>query len=292
MKIQTQCIPCLLKRIIFEVEESTKDTNLKTRAIRRACEILSELYDPAKCSATIATKLHKLVYKILGNNDPYKELKQKSNEVALSLTPQVEKLIEESNDPLKMSMKCSIAGNSMDFGIEGACSHPDIFNEVFAKTISDRFGHDDTEEFKDLLKKSKNVLLFTDNCGEIVFDKILCRELKKYNPDVNLTIVVKGEPVLSDATLEDVEELKFKDVVDEILTTGCFAVGVDFEKIPSNLKVALNQTDLIICKGMANYESFSEANYSPIVYLLRTKCNVIANSMNLPLNINAVKLYK
>lgn len=292
MKIQTQCVPCLLKRIIFEAEQSTKDTKTKTRTIRNACMALSELYDPTRCSATIATKVHKLVYETLGDNDPYKELKHQSNKVAISLIPQVEKLIRKSEDPLKTSIICSIAGNNMDFGIDGAISHPDMLNEVFERTISEGLGYDNTERVKNLLKKSRNVLLFTDNCGEIVFDKILCRELKKHNPDISLTLVVKGEPILSDATLEDAKELNFKDVVDEILTTGCFAVGVDFEKLPSNLKEALKQTDLIVCKGMANYESFSETNYRPITYLLRTKCDAIASSMKLPLNINTVKLYE
>jgi len=292
MKIQTQCMPCILKRIIFEAEQSTNDTKLKSITIRNACKILSELYDPAKSSASIATKVHKIAYESLGDDDPYKDLKRKSNEAALSLIPQVEKLIKESKNPLKMSIICSIAGNNMDFGIEGASSHPDMLNEVFKRAISDRLGYDDTERMKYLLKKSKNVLLFTDNCGEIVFDKILCREIKKFNPNIFLTIVVKGEPILSDATLRDVEELNFKKTVDKILTTGCFAVGVDFEKIPSDLELSLKQSDFIICKGMANYESFSETDYKPIVYLLRTKCDPIASSMSLPVNINAVKLYE
>jgi len=292
MKIQTQCIPCLLKRIIFEAEQSTNDTIVKSRTIRNACKILSELYDPSKSSASIATKVHKIAYESLGDDDPYKDLKRKSNEAALSLIPKVEKLIKKSKDPLKMSIICSIAGNNMDFGIEGASSHPDMLNEVFERATYDKLGYDDTKRVKKLLKKSKNVLFFTDNCGEIVFDKILCREIKKFNPDIFLTIVVKGEPILSDATISDVEELKFKEVVDKILTTGCFAVGVDFEKLPLNIKVLLKQTDLIICKGMANYESFSETNYKPIAYLLRTKCDAIANSMHLPININAIKLYE
>ena len=143
-----------------------------------------------------------------------------------------------------------------------------------------------------MLAKSKHVLLFTDNCGEIVFDRILCRELKKSFPNIFLTLVVKGIPILSDATMQDANDLNFEEVVDEILTTGCFAVGVNFSKLPSEVKSKLDSTDLIICKGMANYESFSETNYHPIVYLMRTKCNAIANSMDIPLNINAVKLYK
>jgi len=292
MKIQTQCVPCLLKRIIFEAEHSTNDHTIKTKVIRNACQALSKLYDPNECSATIATEVHKLVYEALGDDDPYKVLKNQSNKVAMSLVPQVEKLVEESDDPLKMSILCSIVGNTMDFGIEGASTHPDMLKDIFEKTVADGLGYDDSAMLKELLKKSKSVLLFTDNCGEIVFDKILCRELKKFNPKMFLTLVVKGESVLSDATMEDAEKLHFEEIVDKILTTGSFAVGVDFNKLPSELDKALEKVDLIICKGMANYESFSETNYHPIVYLMRTKCNVIANSLGIPVNINVVKFFK
>jgi len=292
MKIQTECVPCLLKRIIFEAEQSTKDPDIRTKVIKNACKVLSKFYDPNECSATIATKVHKIAYEILGDDDPYKDLKNLSNKVAQSLVPRVEEMLKESDDPLKTSIICSIVGNTMDFGIEGGSSHPEALKDIFEETVAEGLGYDDTSKVEELLKKSKNVMLFADNCGEIVFDKILCRELKKFNPNISIILVVKGEPIISDATMKDAEELKFKEVVDEILTTGCFAIGVDFKKLPLHLKKALKQTDLIICKGMANYEAFSETDYHPIAYLLRTKCTAIANSMNIPLNINAVKLYQ
>jgi len=292
MKIQTQCVPCLIKRIIFEAELNTKNPTLKDRTIRNACEVLSKNYTHESNSAEIATKVHKIVYESLGNDDPYKNLKQQSNKIALSLIPKINKIIHGSKDPLRMSILCSIVGNNLDFGIDGASSHPSDLKKIFKKSIEDDLGSDDTKKFKHLLKNSKNVLFFSDNCGEIVFDKILCEELKKYNPNIYLTLVVKGEPILSDATIKDAEDLNFIETVDEILTTGCFAVGVDFNKITTELEDKLKNSDLIICKGMANYESFSDTKYKPIVYLLRTKCDSIANSMNLPMNINAVKLYQ
>jgi uncharacterized protein with ATP-grasp and redox domains len=292
MKIQTECVPCLLKRIIFETELSTKDPIVKTKAIQNACKVLAELYDPNECSAVIATKVHKTVYETLGDDDPYQELKRQSNQVAQSLVPRVEELIKASDNPLKMSMICSIVGNTMDFGIEGSSTHPETLREIFEQTVANGLGYDDTVKLKNLVKTSKHVVLFADNCGEIVFDKILCRELKKFNPNMFLTLVVRGEPIISDATIEDAEELNFNEVIDEILTTGCFAIGVDFTKLPTELDKVLKQADLIICKGMANYEAFSETDYHPIAYLLRTKCNAIANSMKLPLNVNAIKAYE
>ncbi|MDH7507593.1 MAG: ARMT1-like domain-containing protein [Candidatus Thermoplasmatota archaeon] len=292
MKIHTECVPCLLRRIIFEVDQSTTDKDVKNKAIKNACKVLSEQFDLNSCSATIATKVHKIVYETLGEKDPYKNLKKQSNKVAESLVPKVEEFLTYSDDPLRIIIICSIVGNIMDFGIEGVSTNPKSLAEVFEDLFVDDLGYDETYDLKKILKDSKKVVLFTDNCGEIVFDKILCREIKKFNPNIFLTVVVKGEPIISDATLEDIKDLNFEEVVDEVLTTGCFAIGLDFEKIPLELKKALDQADLIICKGMANYEAFSETKYHPVAYLLRTKCSPIASSMKLPLNISAVKLYK
>lgn len=292
MKIQSQCVPCLLKRIIFETDLSTDDIEIKDKTIRNACRILSKYYDSNKNSAEIATKVHEIAYKTLGDKDPYIDLKEQSNKIAVSLIPELKDILKKSDDRLKTSIIFSIIGNNLDFGIDGASSNPNDLKKIFKKSLKMGLGYDDIEKTKKILKISNKVLFFSDNCGEIVFDKILCEEIKKFNKNINLTLVVKGKPILSDATIKDTNNLNFIDVVDEIITTGCFAVGVDFEKMPSILKNKLNEADFIICKGMANYESFSDTNYRPIVYLLRTKCNSIAKSMNLPININVVKLYE
>ncbi|KYK20902.1 hypothetical protein AYK24_03455 [Thermoplasmatales archaeon SG8-52-4] len=292
MKIQEECVPCLLKRIIFEAQQSTNDKKIKTQTIKNSCKLLAEIYDPNVSSSIIATKVHKIAYETLGDKDPYKNLKNSSNKIASSLVPKVKHLINCSDDPLRICMICSIVGNMMDFGIPGASNDPEHLSEIFEEIFIQDLGHDDTDEVKKFLSKAKRVILFTDNCGEIVFDKILCKELKKFNKNIYITVVVKGEPIISDATMEDVKKLKFNEVCDEILTTGCFAIGLDFKKIPSDLKKALDKADLILCKGMANYEAFSETDYVPIVYVLRTKCTAIAKSLKLPLNINIVKLVK
>jgi len=292
MKIQTECVPCLIKRIVFESKQSTDNEELISKTIKNSITELAKQYDPNKCSASIATKVHKVAYETLGDNDPYKKLKEMSNKVAKTLVPTAEKHIKNSDDPLKTSMICSIIGNLMDFGIEGATNKPELLLDTFEKSIEEGLGYDDYDKLKKLLSKSKRVLLFTDNCGEVVFDKILCRELKKAYPKINLTLVVKGEKILSDATMEDAIDLGFDEVVDKILTTGCFAVGLDFDKLPKELEKALKDSDLIICKGMANYEAFSETNYKPIAYLMRTKCNAIATSIGVPINISAIKVFK
>jgi len=292
MKIQTECLPCLLKRILFETELSTKEEKRQTASLRTACKLLAELYDPDECSAAIATKVHKGVYDTLQDKDPYAGLKHTSNIIATSLVPTIEELIKTSPDPLKTSMICAIIGNIMDFGIDGSSARPEMLEEVFDTLYAEGLGYDDYQKLRNLLKNATHLVLFTDNCGEIVFDKILCRELKHLNPTLHITAVVKGEPILSDATVEDAQEIKLHEVIDELYTTGCFAVGVDFHNLPAEVTSALKHADVIIAKGMANYESFSETNFKPIAYLLRIKCSAIARSMNLLRNVSAIKLYE
>jgi len=291
MKIQPECVPCLLKRVLFEADLSTNDKKIQNKTIKKACTLLSILYDPNVCSVDIATKVHKIAYETLGDKDPYKKLKTESNKTAKKLIPRVEELVNVCEDPLRMSMLCSIVGNMMDFGIDGASSSPEKLQDIFEDTISEDLGYDDYDELKIYLKNAKNVLLFTDNCGEIVFDKILCRELKKFNPNIFLTVVLKGKSILSDATIEDALDIGLDKEVDQILTTGCFAVGIDFKKLPSDVLDLLNKCDIILSKGMGNYEAFSDTNFKPIAYLLRTKCKAIANSLSVDKDMNIIKLY-
>jgi uncharacterized protein with ATP-grasp and redox domains len=292
MKIQKECVPCLFKRILFEIDQSTDDIKIKDAAIQKAAKAFSEIYSHDGCSADIATKVHEAAYIALHDNDPYKNLKKESNKIAQLLLPKAEEYIQNAEDSLKMSMIISIIGNTLDFGIDGGSKHPSMLQDMFDDAVVEGLGFDDSDKLISKLSKCKKIVLFTDNCGEVVFDKVLCQQIKKRFPNLRLTVIVKGEPVLSDATMEDFELLDFWDVVDDVLTTGCFAVGVDFDNLPDDLSNSLDESDLIICKGMANYEVFSETSYKPIVYLLRTKCDPIARSMDLPVNISAIKMYE
>ena len=103
--------------------------------------------------------------------------------------------------------------------------------------------------------------------------------------------MVKGAPILTDATLEDASETGVNGKADRVLTTGSNAVGVNLDEAPYDLVEALNSSSLIISKGMANYESLSEYDFKPIAYLLRAKCEPIANSLGVKKGWNVAKLY-
>lgn len=287
MKVHPECAQCLLKRILYEAEAGGADINEQYRATQIALKALAEKFSPSICSAEIATGVHRAVYEMLGK-DPYAELKKKSNEISLKLLPKARKMVEESDDPFRTAVLCSITGNVLDFGIRSDFANADVFLEKFDHLCDEGLGYDETERMKEM-SRNANVAYLTDNCGEVVFDTLLIEQLKKLGS--HITLVVRGEPILTDATMEDVKLLGMEKMVDEVMTTERFAVGIPFWDMPEKLDRVLRESDLIIAKGMANYETLSERDYRPIAYLLRTKCRPVASSMGLKKDINAVKIY-
>ncbi|UCE37863.1 MAG: DUF89 family protein [Thermoplasmata archaeon] len=288
MNIYPSCVPCLLNRILYET--NLIDPSKALEVLNEVCRIISKYDLKESCSAVVATEVHDATYDILGTRDPYKAIKDRCNQTAVSLLPKAQEVINNSKDRFKAAVLCSIIGNVLDFGISSSPESPEKLTEQFDTLLAEGLNKDETDKVREYLEKGGKVLYFADNCGEIVFDKLLCQEIKKF--DVHLTFVVRGQPILTDATLEDAQEFEIGDVTDKILTTGCYAVGVNFEDMGEDLKKALENVDLIISKGMGNYETFSETDYRPIAYLLRTKCEPVAKDMNLPMNISAVKVYE
>jgi len=288
MRMSPECVPCLIRRVLFEAEES--DDSLSIEAVRNAAEMLSDLFGDDVCSATVATQVHRKTYEILGTDDPYLNLKRKSNEVVLGLYPSAEQFVKSSKNSLRDAFLCAVIGNVLDFGIGTGYDHPEKLKKEFRSLLSEGLGHDDTPEVRALLKNADRVVYLGDNCGEIVLDRLALMELGKF--DIDLTLVVKEEPILTDATMKDIEGLGIEKLVDRIVEAPGFAVGIDLLSLEGSFGKTLRDADLIIAKGMANFESLSETDIAPIAYLLRTKCDPVANAMGLKKDINAVKLFK
>jgi damage-control phosphatase, subfamily I len=288
VKVSPHCVPCLLRRAIYETE--LVDGSRVPAVIRAACGVFSEHYSPSRVSARLATKVHREVYRVLGSRDPYIVIKRRSNKVASGLLPSAERMVARSRDPLRTAILCSIAGNILDFGIRTDIRRPEELAGRFSGIVRDGLAIDDTPRLRKLLKPGSKVVYFADNCGEIVLDKLVFRELRGLGCAV--TLVVKGEPILTDATMEDVEELGLRKEVDAVLDTGSFAVGVDIDRMPPALSRAMRGRDLIISKGMANFESFSGTRWRPILHLMRTKCEPVASAAGAPLDVSIAKLWE
>lgn len=279
MRMSPKCPICLLNRAYMECKMVTNDYNIIRKAIGEALKILTDGYLKNDINSHVATRMHRKVYEVLGVEDPYKKLKEKATEVAMKFLPTIENIIERYDDRFKASAIASIIANTFDYGVLDHKVADDNFLEFFKSQFNRKLAIDDLDEIKELCKG--NVVYLTDNCGEIVIDTLFMREIKKICD--RLTVVVRGKPILSDATYEDAIKAGVDKIADEILTNGLGAIGIIEEELPSETLERLENATIIIAKGMANYESLSESKFKPVAYLLTAKCEPVA--MDIGVNV-------
>ncbi|HHI30429.1 hypothetical protein B6V01_003195 [Methanosarcinales archaeon ex4572_44] len=275
MKPAPQCAACLLSRVQFEAALSTDDYELQMQALKTGLRVLASTFEKERSTNVISTQVHREVYETLNDSDPYLELKKLSNTAALRLLPSVKNQIRESEDPFRDAVVAVTIGNTLDFGVQGFKAPIANFNKVFKELGANGLAIDDTDEIRKLA--SGDVTYLTDNCGEIVLDTLLFEQIHALGGTI--TLVVRGAPILNDATIEDVQNLGIEKQVDRVLTTGSNAVGICMKEVPDEVRVAIESADIIISKGMANYESLTEHNYRPIAYLMQAKCKPVAESV-------------
>ena len=105
----------------------------------------------------------------------------------------------------------------------------------------------------------------------------------KADYDLEIILALKEAPILNDAIVSDAYDLSLDDYT-TVISTGANSVGVVKDYISPQLHELIDNVDLIISKGMGNYEGLTEMEIdTPIYYLLNTKCNVISSEIGVKL---------
>ena len=284
MRVHSDCVPCLMKRILFQsrlVEGADEKSS-----VQDGLKAFADGFDYSRKSVDIATEVHRASYDVLGR-DPYHDLKVRADEIAGKFMNLAQRYVDDSEDKLRACIMVAVIGNIMDFGTPGAIDTPEQFESMFEDLLRQGLGRDDIDRIRETLDRPGTIVYMFDNCGEAQLDKLLLRYLRSHGKRV--VGMVRGEPILNDVTLEDAKRIGLDKEVDLMLTTGTFYVGVDWRKVPDDLMKEIEGCDMIIAKGMGNYESLSDEELPvPIVHVLRTKCVPVAQSMGLELNQNVV----
>jgi uncharacterized protein with ATP-grasp and redox domains len=269
MKSYLDCYPCFFTQAI-------KTSRMITSDEKKIWQILNEvsLYIPdVPFGATppeIGREVYRIISKRTGIKDPYRKIKEKCTRQALSLYPELKKLINSSEDRLMTAVRLSIAGNIIDFG---ANFDFDLKKDV-GTILSQDFSINHYREFCEALDKARKILYLADNAGETVFDRFLLEEINK-----PVIYVVRAHPVINDATREDAL-LAGIDKVAEIVSSGCDAPGNILKFCSDEFLKVYRSADLIISKGQGNYEGLSDED-RPIFFLLKAKCHVIARDIGI-----------
>ena len=272
MRVFPECIPCLIRQGLNSAQRLNLSEEKLFRVVQSALRYMAQFEEFTKSPAYYAYHIQLKVKEITGEEDPFREIKKISNRKALEILNRLN--LEEilKPDPLRGALKLSAIGNILDFAI---LSEEEVFKKLYQLLEKD-FSVDDYGSFKKDLENSQRVLILGDNAGEIVFDKVLVKVLKELGKEV--VFVVKGGPILNDATLEDAKEVSLTQLC-KVIDNGNDRVGTDLSVASEEFLKEWQRADIVISKGQANFESLSSVDDKTIYFLLTAKCNPVAKQV-------------
>ena len=270
MKTFFDCIPCVVRQTLDSVRLLTDDEAIHERVLRDVLRAAAEM-DLRQTPPEMAQRIHRSIRGQLGRRDPYREIKDRFNQMAMELYARLREEMNDSDDPLETAVRLAIAGNIIDLGVKADLSEAEVYNSV-RQSLSDRLDGN-FEAFAEAVSKANEILYLADNAGEIVFDRLLIEQIGP----AKVTVAVRGAPVINDVTMADARDTGLTGLV-EVIDNGSDAPGTILDDCSEDFRRRFDEADLVIAKGQGNYETLSEATRE-IYFLLKAKCPVIARDI-------------
>ncbi|MBD3186940.1 DUF89 family protein [Candidatus Bathyarchaeota archaeon] len=285
--IAPECCSCLIETAFKFLKTGTRDYKHVLQGMREALDLLEKEFSEDNYTFLVGNKLARHVHQFLKEENPdiFRDIKDKSNEVCLSIFPDLTRKYEEIQDEWKKFQYCiaaGVAGNVIDVGTAGHdfSLEPEEIFKIINQVQHDGFAVDDSRVLFELIKNEKvhHFLVMLDNAGEIVFDKLLLRFLKEHVKEV--TCMVRGGPIANDATLHDAISAGIDEWCDGFLETTIPSLGYTIPDNDAKVVNAVNSMDVVIGKGQANNETLStyadEIDVEHVFVLCKVKCTTVS----------------
>jgi len=270
MKLNPFCMCCALNKQEQKIRHYP-DMEKKTEYMKKVMALIANT-EEKDCAPSLSVDIQKLYSSFWDcPMEDFTEIKREYNQLMLNMEDSLENKIRKSEDPLEKSLLYARIGNYIDFAALSNVDQATVFTLLEEKSTESL----DEEEYRNFLRdlsSAKKLVYLTDNCGEVVLDKLAVKILKEKYPDLDITVIVRGYPVVNDATMEDAEEIGLTDLV-RVIGNGSNVGGTWIPGITSEARDLLYDADLIIAKGQGNFETLNDCGLN-IYYLFLCKCDL------------------
>ena len=268
MKLNPKCMTCQLRKQEAKIRHFDDEDRKK-----QYMEKIRRRFDQPKeedCVPSISTELKKFYCSFWGvPMEDFSQINREYDQLMLDLEEDLLSAIRYSADPLRAALIYARTGNYIDFA---------ALSNVNSDTVLSLLKEDNKEplnaqeylHFRKDLSAASRLVYLTDNCGEIVLDKLVIILLKELCPELDITVIVRGFPVINDATMEDAQDIGLTELT-TVIGNGNEVGGTWLPHISSEAREALESADLIIAKGQGNYETLHDCGLN-IYYLFLCKC--------------------
>jgi damage-control phosphatase, subfamily I len=272
MKLYLECIPCFIRQALEAINMFTDDQDLKEKIMREVLRAMST-FDAESIGLMTNAKIQRILKKYAHSGDPYKKEKKKMNLICMDMADEVTNIIEDSERPFETALRIALGGNIIDFG-QGNNIEEEKIRDAIRQALGQKLDDLTVKRLEEEIGNAKKILYIGDNTGEIVFDRIF---IEKFFPVGRTVFAVRGGPVMNDATIEDARMTGMTDIV-KVISTGVDMAGALLPYCSEEFKKEYKEADVIISKGMGNYEALSDEDKN-IFFLMKVKCPVIENSL-------------
>lgn len=269
MAISSFCIGCILRRQEERIREIAFPEETKSAFMKELCSLIANAPEDATTPVIVAD-IRVLIQKYFDITDSYEAEKKHYNKLMLDSEDVLEQMIASADEPLKEALRLARIGNYIDFG---------ALNEVNEKTLAGLFAESENDAVDEVewsalkqdLQNAQKLVYLTDNCGEIVADKLFIKEIQKVYPWLDIAVIVRGQDVLNDATMEDAKAVGLTEIV-KVIGNGSAIAGNSLGYISAEAEGLIRMADVVISKGQGNFESLNGCGLN-IYYLFLCKCD-------------------
>ncbi len=279
MKTYLDCMHCSVRQALEAARAVSDDAGVHEEVLREVLRIASD-FDLSKPPPLVAQLVHRRLRELTGAEDPYRRAKSHANRLAMEALPVLSARVHRSDDPLLEAARCAVAANAIDMGSASKLTEEDIRTAL--QGLGDEPVHGDWEAFLDAVAGAKDILYLADNAGEIAVDRLAVEAL---GPE-RVTVVVRGAPVINDATLEDALEVRMHELV-PVIENGSDAPGTVLEDCSAELRRRFERADLVVAKGQGNFETLSDSG-EKVAFWFKVKCPSVSGHVGLPIGSHAL----
>ncbi|MDY6905914.1 MAG: ARMT1-like domain-containing protein [Thermodesulfobacteriota bacterium] len=272
MRTYLDCMPCFIQQTLDAARMAGGDDLLQARVLKHILLKINEM-DISQPPPLMGRTIHRTIREMVKDGDPYKQVKDRFNQFALELYPALKQQVASAGNRLETAARIAIAGNIIDFGVQGDVSPQAVMTTIDEALAKPVFG--DMAMFSRAVADAGTILYLADNAGEIVFDRLLVEAL----PEDRVTLAVRGAPVINDATIDDARTAGLDQLV-PVIDNGTDIPGTVLSECSEPFVNTFKSADMIISKGQGNYETLSETtDHNNIFFLFKTKCPVAARDV-------------
>ena len=125
MKTFLDCIACIVRQTLDSVRLVAPDEAFHERVLREVLRAAAEM-DLRQTPPEMAQWIHRRIREFMGQHDPYRQIKDRFNRIALELYPTLREWVEQSDNPVETAVRLAIAGNVIDFGVSSQLSETEV----------------------------------------------------------------------------------------------------------------------------------------------------------------------